>query len=289
MRSTISLLVVLALVTTGCFQAVGDGPIVVVRASGSGANAQVVADTVAAPIEQQINGVEWMLRLESESRDEGTYTAWVRFKPSADAKAALTLVKNRVALAGPQLPEAVQHAGVAVETKPTEKAENRVTIALVDRGQVGWDALRRFSEAVLKRLSADGAIVRPESFPGPEEKQVHVQIDRAKCREYDVPLAEVTKAVDAARGNNRDELKSLDVRSAKGNPVSLGKLVTVESVSGPTAVYRVDMYLAVRITGSPPEGKTAKSAASRCAELADAERKGQNHPAAFAVVNLRRG
>jgi hypothetical protein len=262
-----------------------EGPTVVVTAKYPGASAEVIADTVAVPIEQQINGVEWMLRLESESRNDGTYTAWVRFKSRADPKVALTLVKNRVALAQPMLPEAVQHAGVAVEAKATEKTANRVTITLVDRGQVGGDALRKFSEAVLKRLSADGAIVRPESFPGPEEKQAHVQIDRAKCREFGVPLAEVTKAVDAARGRSSDELKSLDVCPAKGNPVPLGKLVTTELVSGPTAVYRVDMYRAVRITGSPPAGKTAKSAAAGCVELADAERNAQDHPAGFAVMS----
>jgi hypothetical protein len=271
--------------TTSWSNAVAEGPTVAVTAKYPGASAQVVADTVAAPIEQQVNGVEWMLRLESESRNDGTYTAWVRFKPRADAKAALTLVKNRVALAKPMLPEAVQHAGVAVETKATEKAENRVTIVLVDRGQVGGDALRRFSEAVLERLSADGAIVSPETFPGPEGKRVHVQIDRAKCREYSVPLAEVTKAVDAARGRNSDGLESLEVRSAKGNAVSLGKLVTIELVSGPAAVYRVDMYPAVRITGAPPAGKIAESAAARCAELADAERNVQDRPAGFAVLS----
>lgn len=131
----------------------------------------------------------------------------------------------------------------------------------------------------------EGAIVRPETFPGPEEKQSHVQIDRAKCREYNVPVAEVFKAVNVARGKNSDELKSLHVRSAKGDTVVLGKLVTIELVSGPTAVYRVDMYPAVRITGSPPQGKTAESAASRCAQIADAERSTQDRPTDFAVMS----
>jgi multidrug efflux pump subunit AcrB len=284
MRYAISLLVLFAAMIAGCSGMAAKRPAVVVTARYPGASAQVIADTVAAPIEQQINGVEWMLRLESESRNDGTYTACVRFKPSADPKIVLTLVKNRLALAKLMLPDAVQHAGVIVETKATEKPGNRVTIALLDRGQVGWDALHRFSEAVLNRLSAEGAIVSPETFPGPEEKQPHVQIDRARCREYNVPVSEVIRIVDAHRGMNTDQLKSLNVGSANGETVVLGKLVTIELASGLTAVYRVDMYPAVRISGSPPQGKTAESAASRCAQIADAVRNTQDYPGGFTVM-----
>ena len=109
-----------------------NGPIVELTASypGDGVNAQLVADTVAAPIEQQVNGVEWMARMESESRNDGTYIAYVRFRHNIDAKVALTLVKNRVALAKPILPEKVQRVGVTVKALAMRESDNRVTILL---------------------------------------------------------------------------------------------------------------------------------------------------------------
>jgi multidrug efflux pump subunit AcrB len=271
--------------------AVADGPVVVVTASYPGADAQSVADTVAAPIEQQINGVEAMVRIESESRDDGSYVAYVRFKPNSDPKLVATLVQNRVALAKPMLPEAVQHTGVAVKARAAKESKNRAVIALVDRGDHGWHSLQRFSEAVLKRLSADQAIVKPEVFPGPDGKHVDVQIDPVKCREQGVSVTEMMNTLQAAGSakidvGNIDVLKARRVRLSNGGTISLGKIATVELVSGPTAVYRLDLYPAVRISALPPEGKNAESAASRCAELAEAERKSQSQPAGFAVVNL---
>ena len=188
------------------------------------------------------------------------------------------MVENRVALAKPVLPDAVLRIGVASKAEAAEPGENRVTVTLVDRGAQGWDTLRRFSEAVLKRLSADGSIVKPNVFPDPDEKRVDVKIDPVKIRRYGVSLADVSKAFWAADSRNLDAIRTLHVRSASGDAISLGTLATVGLVNGPS-VYRVDMYSAVRITGSPPEGSTPESAPSRCAELADAERRAQNDPA----------
>ena len=74
MRSIIPLLATVALVTTGCSKPVAVGPYIVITASYP-AGRQIVADTVSAPIEQQVNGVEGMVRLESESRNDGPYTS----------------------------------------------------------------------------------------------------------------------------------------------------------------------------------------------------------------------
>src|SRR3954447_26639394 len=92
-------------------------PGVVVSIKYPGANAQVVADTVAAPIEQQVNGVEGMLYMSSQSGNDGSYSLTVTFDVGVDLRTALVMVQNRVALAMPQLPSAVQNQGITVRKR----------------------------------------------------------------------------------------------------------------------------------------------------------------------------
>src|SRR5260221_6747509 len=80
-------------------------PNVRVTANYPGANAQVVADTVAAPIEQQVVGVENMLYMASQSNNDGSYTLDVTFTLGTDVNMAQVLVHNPVALATPSLPD----------------------------------------------------------------------------------------------------------------------------------------------------------------------------------------
>src|SRR5438045_4651658 len=70
-------------------------PTVEVSASYPGANAQVVADTVAAPIEQQVNGVEGMMYMSSQCTNDGKYTLKIKFKQGTDLKIAQALLQNR--------------------------------------------------------------------------------------------------------------------------------------------------------------------------------------------------
>ncbi|MFZ5721330.1 MAG: efflux RND transporter permease subunit [Pseudomonadota bacterium] len=93
-------------------------PTVAVMANYPGASAETLAETVAAPLEQEINGVEGMLYMTSSSSN-GTVQLTVTFGPGTDLDAAQVLVQNRVALAEPRLPAQVRQIGVTVNKQQT--------------------------------------------------------------------------------------------------------------------------------------------------------------------------
>ncbi len=93
-------------------------PTIEVSAAYPGANAQVVADTVAAPIEQHVNDIEGMLHMSSHSAHDGVYSLTVAFRPGTDLDIAQVLVQNRVRLAEPILPDLVKRRGMTVKKKP---------------------------------------------------------------------------------------------------------------------------------------------------------------------------
>jgi len=90
-------------------------PTVQVRAYYPGASAEVVADSVAAPLEQEINGVENMLYMHSQSTGDGHLSITITFALGSDLDEAQVQVQNRIALAEPRLPESVRRLGVSAQ------------------------------------------------------------------------------------------------------------------------------------------------------------------------------
>jgi hydrophobe/amphiphile efflux-1 (HAE1) family protein len=95
-------------------------PTIQIDCNYPGASALVVSQTVAAPIEQQVNGVEDMLYMSSQCTSDGSYTCTITFQSGTDLNLAQVRVQNRVNLALPQLPEVVRATGVTVRKRSPE-------------------------------------------------------------------------------------------------------------------------------------------------------------------------
>src|SRR5215211_8381876 len=95
-------------------------PTIQVDCNYPGANARTVADAIAAPIEQQVNGVEDMIYMSSQCTSDGTYTLTVTFQIGTNLNLAQVLVQNRVNLALPSLPEVVRATGITVRKRSPE-------------------------------------------------------------------------------------------------------------------------------------------------------------------------
>lgn len=112
-------------------------PTVVVRASYPGANATTIADMIATPIEQQVNGVEGMLYMSSTSSSTGTYQLTITFEVGTDLDMATVLVENRVNAALPTLPQEVTKIGVTT----TKESTNVVMFLSLTSDSPDYDAL----------------------------------------------------------------------------------------------------------------------------------------------------
>jgi multidrug efflux pump len=173
-------------------------PGVVVSISYPGANAQVVANTVAAPIEQQVNGVEGMLYMSSQSGNDGTYSLTVTFDIGTDLDTALVMVQNRVALAMQQLPSSVQNQGITIRKKTPDIL---MIVNFYSDGRYDDIYLSNFATIFVKDelLRVDG--VSDVTVMGQRDYSIRCWLDPQKLASLNLTALDVASAI---RNQNLD-------------------------------------------------------------------------------------
>jgi multidrug efflux pump len=174
-------------------------PTVRVTAYYPGANAQVVADTVAAPIEQQVVGVEGSLYMSSQSNNDGSYSLDVTFALGTDVNIAQVLVQNRVAIAEPILPDVVRAIGVT-----TKKRSPDILLGISlycddnpETGQSYYDSLYMSNYAT---INVKDAVARVEgvgdvSILGQQDYSMRVWLDPDKLQARNLTVGDVVRVL----------------------------------------------------------------------------------------------
>jgi HAE1 family hydrophobic/amphiphilic exporter-1 len=168
-------------------------PTVQVSTTYPGANAKTVAETVASPIEEQVNGVEHMLYMSSVSQANGAYNLTVTFDVGTNLDVAQVLVQNRVAIAETQLPDEVTRQGITVKKQST----NIIMIATINSSDPRYDSLFLSNYATLRirdELSRVPGVGDVRIF-GSGQYSMRVWLDPQKLRARSLATSDVIAAI----------------------------------------------------------------------------------------------
>ena len=168
-------------------------PSVIVHAQYPGANPKVIAETVAAPLEEQINGVEGMLYMQSQANSDGNLTLTVTFHLGVDPDKAQQLVQNRVAQALPRLPQDVQLLGVTtIKSSPTL---TMVVHLISPDGRYDMNYLRNYALINIKdRLDRVQGVGETQLY-GAGDYAMRVWLDPQKVAARGLTTTDVTNAI----------------------------------------------------------------------------------------------
>ena len=169
-------------------------PTVFVSASYPGADAQTVAEAVGVPIEQQVNGVENMMYMSSSSGNDGSYSLEITFENGTDLDMAAVKVQNRVAQAGPVLPNAVKEQGVNVMSRSSDII---LFVALESDDPERYDGLYLTNYAqlsIVDELSRLDGVGQVSAF-GSGNYSMRVWLDPEKMRVRGVTPEDVSAAI----------------------------------------------------------------------------------------------
>ena len=171
-------------------------PTVNVTATYPGASAEVIAETVATPLEQEINGVDDMLYISSQSTGDGRLSINVVFKPGVNIDQAQVLVQNRVAVAQPRLPEDVQRLGIVVRKASPDLM--MVVHMISPDGSRDQQYISNYAtlyvKDVLSRVDGVGNVL----IFGARDYSMRVWLDPARVASRNLTATEVVQALRAA-------------------------------------------------------------------------------------------
>ena len=170
-------------------------PSVVVRATYPGANPKVIAETVATPIEEQINGVEGMLYMSSQATTDGAMTLTVTFRLGTDPDKATQLVQNRVQQAEPRLPAVVRQLGII--TKKSSPDLTMVVHLLSPNNRYDMTYLRNYAVLNVKDRLARIDGVGDVQLYGAGDYSMRVWVDPQKAAEHSLTASDVVRAIQA--------------------------------------------------------------------------------------------
>lgn len=247
-------------------------PSIVVRATYPGANPKVIAETVATPLEEQINGVEDMLYMSSQATSDGVMTLTVTFKLGTDPDKAQQLVQNRVSQAEPRLPAEVRSLGVStVKSSP----DLMMVVHLVSPGnQYDLTYLRNYAVLNIKdRLARIEGVGQVQIF-GAGDYSMRVWIDPQKAAEHNLAASDISNAireqnVQAAAGtigaspslNGVDLQLNVNAQGRLSTPEEFGNIIVKSGTNGEITrlrdVARVELGAADYALRSLLDGESA--------------------------------
>ncbi|MCD8387714.1 MAG: efflux RND transporter permease subunit [Bacteroidales bacterium] len=171
-------------------------PTVMVSATYPGADAETVATVVGEPIEEQVNGVEGMLYMSSSSGSDGSYMLTITFENGVDQDMAAVKVQNRVSLAEPTLPSAVQEQGIDVMSRSSNTI---LFIALEGDSAYNYDALYLTNYAqlnIVDELARIDGVGEAQAF-GSGDYSMRIWLDPEKMRVRSLSPSDVVTAIES--------------------------------------------------------------------------------------------